>query len=70
MLAVWLQIFMTKKKCQKKKHNASVYKQKCFIPLIKQIKIIILKHAKMQICTRKDKNWEPYWWWFRKKWIW
>ena len=20
----------------------------------------------MQICVKKDKNGEPYWWWFRK----
>ena len=24
----------------------------------------------MQIWTRKDKNGEPYWWWFRKKFVW
>ena len=26
--------------------------------------------GRMQIWTRKYKSGEPYWWWFRKKWIW
>ena len=28
---------------------------------------VIKANKKLQICSRKDKNWEVYWWRFRKK---
>ena len=35
--------------------------------LSKQRKSIILKPFRKNAKIKKDKNGEPYWWWFRKK---
>ena len=36
--------------------------------VIKANKIVLSSNtfSRMQICTRKDKNWESNWWWFKK----
>ena len=40
--------------------------------LCKSLSIIMLDSVidRVQIWTKKDKNWEPYWWCFRKRFIW